>query len=101
MVSPNAASTATNAIAATTTYTVTITDSATGCTATSTVTVNVPTITAANNGPVCVGSPINFTATPAGATSYAWAGQALHQQTATAAPSIAVHCRRCRRVPLL
>jgi SdrD B-like domain len=55
-------------------YSVNVT-SAAGCTATATATVVVnpsPTATAVSNSPVCLGSPINLTAT--GGTSYAWTG---------------------------
>ncbi|MBK9463108.1 MAG: T9SS type A sorting domain-containing protein [Sphingobacteriales bacterium] len=64
------------------TYTVTVTNAA-GCTATASVTVNCvtcPTPVATNNGPVCVGSPINLFVNanlPVGVTAtYAWAGPA-------------------------
>jgi hypothetical protein len=63
-------------------YTVTVTNGA-GCTATANVTVNCttcPTPVASNNGPVCVGSPINLFVNanlPTGVTAtYAWAGPA-------------------------
>lgn len=51
-----------------------------------------PTPTLASNTPVCTESPINFTATPAGATAYAWttpAGGAALTGNTTATPSIA------------
>jgi uncharacterized protein (DUF2141 family) len=63
-------------------YTVTVTNAA-GCIATASVTVNCttcPTPVATNNGPVCVGSPINLFVNanlPVGVTAtYAWAGPA-------------------------
>ena len=57
-------------------YTVTGTD-ANGCvnSAISNVTVTAaPVVTASNNGPLCTGQTLNLTSTPAGATSYNWAG---------------------------
>lgn len=68
--------------AASGTYTVTVTDNA-GCTATATATINVsansaPTITAMNNGPLCMGQTLSLTSTPAGGSGtysqYKWAG---------------------------
>ncbi|WP_211321279.1 SdrD B-like domain-containing protein, partial [Arcicella aurantiaca] len=56
------------------TYQVKVTD-ANGCTAIATATVivnDLPTPTASNNGPVCVGTTINLKAT--GGVSYAWSG---------------------------
>jgi len=63
------------------TYVVTVTNVA-GCTATTSVIVNCPpacpTATASNNGPVCVGSPINLSVNPnltSGVTAtYSWIG---------------------------
>jgi hypothetical protein len=66
----------------TTTYTVTVTD-ANGCTDTETKqieVVQVPSLTAASNSPVCVGSSINLTATftasgaSTSATAWSWSG---------------------------
>ena len=63
-------------------YTVSVTDNA-GCTATATTTITVtgntaPTITAASNSPVCEGSNITLSSTPAGGSgggyTYLWAG---------------------------
>lgn len=63
-------------------YQVTVTDNA-GCTATATTSVNIstngaPTITAANNGPLCAGAVLQLSSTPSGGTGvytqYQWAG---------------------------
>lgn len=58
------------------TYTVTATKN--GCTSTSTVTVTVGSIpstpTAANNGPLCVGQPLNLTAATVSGVTYSWTG---------------------------
>lgn len=57
-------------------YTLTVTD-ANGChnAASTTVVINPsPVATAANSGPVCVGSPLTLTGGPAGMTTYAWTG---------------------------
>ncbi|HMX39189.1 MAG TPA: hypothetical protein PKD78_02635, partial [Saprospiraceae bacterium] len=68
---------------ATSTYTLTLVTDASGCAAnigtSATVTVNSnPSVTAGNNSPLCVGSDINLTATPAGGSGtysmYAWVG---------------------------
>ncbi|WP_394990187.1 hypothetical protein [Emticicia sp.] len=48
-----------------------------------------PTPVLASNSPVCEESPINLTATPAGATSYAWTGPASFTGSNIATPSIA------------
>ncbi len=61
------------------TYTVTMSGTGTGCstTATTTVTINTLSITAANDGPACVGGTINLTSSPSGTavpTSYSWGG---------------------------
>lgn len=48
-----------------------------GCQNTATTTVVVralPAVTAANNGPVCVGSPLSLTGGPMGMSSYLWSG---------------------------
>lgn len=58
-------------------YTVTVTNGS-GCSATSagtTVTVNpLPTVSASNNGPLCVGDALNLTATGTGGGNYSWTG---------------------------
>jgi len=60
---------------ATTVYTVTGTTLGCVGTATSTVTVNpVPTVTAANNGPLCPGDQLNLTATGTAGAIYSWIG---------------------------
>jgi hypothetical protein len=72
--SPLVNSSATTAMAGT--YTLTVTDGNT-CqnTAQTIVVVNTPTVAiATNNGPVCVGSPINLTGGPGGMASYGWTG---------------------------
>lgn len=59
-----------------TTYTVTVTDAA-GCSETDDVVVTVnqlPTATAASNGPVCIGSSLDLTGGDNGMSSYDWAG---------------------------
>lgn len=48
-----------------------------------------PTPVLASNTPVCEESPINFTATPAGATSYAWTGPNGFTGSSIANPTIA------------
>lgn len=47
-----------------------------------------PTPVLASNSPVCEQSPINFTATPAGATNYAWTGPNGFTGTNSATPTI-------------
>jgi len=79
---------------ATTTYTVTVTNASTNCSTTATVTVNVPTITASSNSPICAGSDLNLTSSPASATTYAWAGpnsftSSVQNPTITAATTAA------------
>jgi gliding motility-associated-like protein len=72
--SPTVSLTSTTAMAGD--YTLTVTNS-TGCQslANTTVVVNqIPIVTAANNGPVCVGSPLNLTGGPAGMATYSWSG---------------------------
>jgi gliding motility-associated-like protein len=62
--------------AGTTTYTVTVTSKA-GCSGSDDIIVTVnalPTATATNNGPVCIGSPLTLTGGNAGMTSYSWTG---------------------------
>lgn len=62
--------------ATTTTYTVTVADIA-GCSATDDVIVLVsplPTATASNNGPICVGSSVDLTSGANGMSSYSWSG---------------------------
>lgn len=59
------------------TYTVTHIITNSGCTAqtNSVLVINPqPTVTAANNSPICLGGNVAFTSTPGGATSYAWTG---------------------------
>ncbi len=61
------------------TYTMTVTAPGSGCAATATtdVVVNTLSITADNDGPICAGSTIHFTSTPAGTvtpTGYLWNG---------------------------
>jgi gliding motility-associated-like protein len=61
---------------ATTTYTVTGSDAG-GCSATAVTTVNVitnPVATAGSNSPICEGTALNLTVTPAGGTNYNWSG---------------------------
>jgi len=78
-------------------YTLSVTDGS-GCrdNATTTVVVNQsPVATAANNGPVCVGSPITLTGGPAGMTTYAWTGpnsfvSPLQNPTVSAAATLAM-----------
>ncbi|MDP2385272.1 MAG: M43 family zinc metalloprotease [Bacteroidota bacterium] len=85
--SPTVSATATAGMAGT--YTITITDG-NGCqrTATTAVTVNaLPTATAANNGPVCVGSPLTLTGGNNGMTSYSWAGPSAYAN-ATQSPTV-------------
>lgn len=48
-----------------------------------------PTPVLASNGPVCAESPINLTATPAGATNYVWSGPAGFTGSNIANPVIA------------
>jgi trimeric autotransporter adhesin len=56
-------------------YTVNTTGVCTQTSATGTITViAIPLATAANNGPVCVGSALTLTGGPAGMTTYAWTG---------------------------
>ncbi len=65
------------ATAATGTYSVTITTNAcTGSAGTTSVTINPTPATPApgNNGPVCVGSPINFSTPAVGSVTYSWTG---------------------------
>jgi len=72
--SPIVSASATAAMAGT--YTLTVTNS-NGCqrTATTIVIVNaLPAVTAVNNGPVCVGSPLILTGGPSGMTTYSWTG---------------------------
>jgi hypothetical protein len=71
---PSVSASATAAMAGV--YTLTVTN-ASGCqnTATTTVTVNaLPTPTASNNGPVCVGQALSVSGLPNGMTSYSWSG---------------------------
>jgi hypothetical protein len=73
------------------TYQVLVTD-VNGCTAIATATVIVnelPTPTASNNGPVCVGTTINLKAT--GGVSYAWSGPGFTATTADASIANAVN----------
>jgi len=78
-------------------YTLNVTDGS-GCrgTATTTVIVNQsPIATAANNGPVCIGSPITLTGGPAAMTTYSWTGpnsfiSALQNPTVSAAATLAM-----------
>ncbi len=59
----------------TTTYTVTGTTGTCSATATMTLTVNpVPTVTAANNGPLCEGTVMQLTANSLPGTTYSWSG---------------------------
>ena len=72
--SPQVSPSATAAMAGN--YSLTVTNSF-GCQNTATTTVVVrtpPAVTAANNGPVCVGSPLSLTGGPGGMTTYAWTG---------------------------
>lgn len=56
-------------------FTVTTTGNCTQATATGRITVRaIPDATAANSGPVCVGSPLNLTGGPSGMTTYSWTG---------------------------
>jgi len=59
------------------TYTVTVT-ALNGCTSTSSIVItqngSIPTVTASSNSPVHLGENINLTASPDGATTYAWSG---------------------------
>jgi gliding motility-associated-like protein len=56
-------------------YTVTTIGTCTQTTATGTITIiAIPVATASNNGPLCVGSPLNLTGGPAGMTTYSWTG---------------------------
>lgn len=48
-----------------------------------------PVPTLASNSPVCAESPINLTATPAGATTYTWSGPSGFTGSNTATPTIA------------
>jgi gliding motility-associated-like protein len=76
LTSTNTAST-TASPSVTTTYSLTVTD-ALGCPATTpvTVTVNTPAAapTAGNNGPVCVGAPLNLTSNTVAGATYSWTG---------------------------
>ena len=59
------------------TYTVTASNAGCSVTSTTVVTINTIGITAANNGPVCVGNTVNLTSTPSGTASslsYTWSG---------------------------
>ena len=72
--SPQVSLSATSAMAGL--YSLTVTNS-NGCQATASTTVTVhtpPLVTASNNGPVCVGSPLNLTGDPDGMATYAWTG---------------------------
>ncbi len=64
------------------TYSVVLTNTTSGCTATANTAVAVnanPTVSAANNGPLCAGATLNLSATGSGGTQYAWTGpNALH-----------------------
>jgi gliding motility-associated-like protein len=72
------ASTGSSVVANPTTTTIyTVTGITNGCssTANSTVTVNpIPTVTASNNGPVCSGQSVTFTATTTAGATYSWSG---------------------------
>ncbi len=87
---PSVASAATVAMAGV--YTLTVTNATSGClsTATTTVVVNpLPIATAANNGPVCEGTPLILAGGPAGMISYSWAGPngfSSTQQNPTVSP---------------
>ena len=72
--SPTVSASATAAMAGL--YTLTVVN-ASGCsnTGTTTAVVNaLPVPTASNNGPVCVGQPLNLTGGPIGMSSYSWSG---------------------------
>lgn len=77
----------------TTTYYVSRKDDGTGCESNrGTIPVEIratPVPTLASNSPVCAESPINLTATPAGATTYTWSGPAGFTGSNTATPTIA------------
>ena len=72
--SPQVSASATLAMAGA--YSLTVTNSS-GCQNTATTTVVIrtpPAATAANNGPVCVGSQLSLTGGPSGMTTYLWTG---------------------------
>ena len=78
VVSPNSASTSTNALTATEVFTVTVTNPSTGCTATANTTVTVDPLTCTSitfSSTRCAGSPFTVTANKAGGGApfhYAW-----------------------------
>ncbi len=66
----------------TTTYTVSGTTNGCSSTANSTVTVNpIPSVTASNNGPVCSGQSVTFSATTTAGASYSWSGPNSYSST--------------------
>lgn len=77
----------------TTTYFVSRKDDGTGCESNrATIPVEIratPVPTLASNSPVCAESPINLTATPAGATTYTWSGPSGFTGSNIATPTIA------------
>lgn len=77
----------------TTTYYVSRKNDVTGCESNrGTIPVEIratPVPTLAANSPVCAESPINLTATPAGATTYTWSGPSGFTGSNTATPTIA------------
>lgn len=77
----------------TTTYYVSRKDNGTGCESNrATIPVEIratPVPTLVSNSPVCAESPINLTATPAGATTYTWSGPSGFTGSNTATPTIA------------
>jgi len=75
VMSPIVSTSATSQMAGT--YTLIVTDNNTGCRGTASVSVTVnpqPVATASNNGPVCIGSPLNLAGGPAGMITYSWTG---------------------------
>jgi len=85
--SPTVSASATSAMAGT--YTLTVSNGTCTNTATTTVVVNaLPTATATNNGPVCIGGVLTLTGGANGMTSYQWAGPSGYSNLTTQSPTV-------------